>query len=265
MSQLAALLGATRYEFLMQIRRIALWVGMFFLYPFCFNHFNEIFLDSSTFPAARYSLGQWAQFIALFFPLAAGLLLADRFTRDRKIQVDELLTTTQSTLAARLAGKYLGNALATLVPIFVAYGIGAMLIIGHWNTFGDVPLALGLFLVGLVPAVLFVGAFSIACTTVLWPVLYQFLFVGYWFWGNFLNPKLGIPTFNGTLLTPSGKLAITGLFFSATGIHIGQSGQYSLPVSTFQQGIESLLLLLGCALMAQVAAWAWLRWQEAHR
>ncbi|MGZ3582963.1 MAG: ABC transporter permease [Ktedonobacterales bacterium] len=265
MSQLAALLGAMRYEFLMQIRRIALWVGMLFLYPFCFNHFNDLFLDSNFFPSARYSLGQWAQFIALFFPLAAGLLLADRFTRDRKTRVDELLTTTHSTISARLAGKYLGSALATLVPPFVAYAIGAALIITHWRAFGDVPLALGLFLVGLVPAVLFVGAFSIACTTALWPVLYQFLFVGYWFWGNFLNPKLGIPTLNGTLLTPSGKHAITGLFFSASGWHYGQFGRYSLPVSTFQQGIESLLLLLGCALVALVAAWGWLRWQQAHR
>ena len=265
MSHLAAFLGAARYEFLMQIRRVALWVGMLFLYPFCFNHFNDRFLDPITFPAARYSLGQWAQFIALFFPLAAGLLLADRFTRDRKTRVDELLPTTQSALGARLSGKYIGSALATLVPIFAAYVIGVALIIGHWNAFGDVPLALGLFLVGLVPAVLFVGAFSIACTTVLWPVLYQFLFVGYWFWGNFLNPHLGIPTLNGTLLTPSGKHTITGLFFSASGIHLGQSGGISLPVSTFQQGVESLLLLLGCALVAQAAAWGWLRWQETHR
>ncbi len=265
MSQLAALLGAMRYEFLMQIRRIALWVGMLFLYPFYFSHFNDRFLDPITFPSVRYSLGQWAQFIALFFPLAAGLLLADRFTRDRKTRADELLTTTQSTISARLAGKYIGSALATLVPIFMAYAIGAAIIIGHWGAFDDVPLALGLFLVGVVPGVLFVGAFSIACTTVLWPVLYQFLFIGYWFWGNFLNPKLGIPTLNGTLLTPSGKHTITGLFFSASGFHIGQFGQYSLPVSTYQQGIESLLLLLSCALGALVAAWSWLCWQEAHR
>ncbi|MGZ6388262.1 MAG: hypothetical protein ACXWQZ_03255, partial [Ktedonobacterales bacterium] len=166
MSQLAALLGAMRYEFLMQIRRVALWVGMLFLYPFYFNHFSDLYLDSSIFPSARVSLAQWALFIALFFPLAAGLLLADRFTRDHKTRVDELLTTTQSTLSVRLAGKYIGSTLATLVPIFVAYAIGAAIIIGYWRAFGDVPLALALFLAGLLPGVLFVGAFSIACTTV---------------------------------------------------------------------------------------------------
>lgn len=262
MTQLAALLGAARYEFLMQIRRIALWVGMLFLYPFCFNHFNVFFLDASTIPSARLSLGQWAQFIALFFPLAAGLLLADRFTRDRKTHVDEVLTTTQSALGARLAGKYIGSSLATLVPIFVAYAVGAALIISYWKDVGDIPLALGMFLAGLVPAVLFVGAFSIACTTVLWPVLFQFLFVGYWFWGNFLNPKLGIPTLNGTLLTPSGKHAITGLFLQGISTHING---YTLHVSTFQQGVESLLLLLGCALGVQLAALGWLRYQQAHR
>ena len=262
MPHIAAFAGAARYEFLMQIRRVALWVGMLFLYPFCFNHFDRFYLDSRMIPSARVSLGEWAQFVALFFPLAAGLLLADRFARDRKTRVDEVLTTTQSSLSARLAGKYLGSVLATLVPIFAAYAIGAALIISHWNAFGDVLLALAMFAVGLVPAVLFVGAFSIACTTVLWPVLYQFLFVGYWFWGNFLNPKLGIPTLNGTLLTPSGRHAITGIFFQNIDTHIGR---YQLPASTLQQGVESLLLLLGCALVAQIAAWCWLRWQQAHR
>ena len=36
--------------------------------------------------------------------------------------------------------------------------------------------------------------------------IYQILFTGYWFWANFIPPKL-FPTLNGTLLTPSGMFA----------------------------------------------------------
>ena len=34
------------------------------------------------------------------------------------------------------------------------------------------------------PGLLFVAAFSVSCPVILWVPLYQFLFVGYWFWGR---------------------------------------------------------------------------------
>src|SRR5262249_48603376 len=112
------------------------------------------------------------------------------------------------------------------------------------------------FVATSVVAVLFVGAFSIACTTVLWPVLYQFLFVGYWFWGNFLNPKIGIPTLNGTLLSSDGRFILRGFFPAAAPFE---------PAATPLQAAGSLALLLGSAALALIIAWRGLLWWEAHR
>jgi hypothetical protein len=256
MKQMAVLGGALRYEFLMQVRRISLWIGMLLLCTLVFRHFDYFYLGNGRATSARASIASWASIIVLFFPLGAGLLLADRLARDGKTRVDELLDTVPHSLLARLARKYLGGVLATLVPILLIYLVGVALIVTHWSDLGAIPLAFAIFSLTTGVAVLFVGAFSIACTTVLWPVLYQFLFVGYWFWGNFLNPHLGIPTLNGTLLTPSGRYIISGFFPSL--IPYEDNG-------TRLQGIESLALLLGCAFIAQVATWHWLRWRKSHR
>jgi hypothetical protein len=261
MRQAVAFGGALRYEFLMQVRRPALWIGGLLLSAFLFNHFGAFYL-ADRIPNVDESLGSWAGSVALFFPIAAGLLLADRYTRDRKAHVDELLETSAASTGARLFGKFFGSALATLAPVFLVYMVGAALILAHWGELAAVPLALALFVVVNVTGILFVGAFSIACTTALWPVVYQFLFVGYWFWGNLLNPRLGIPTLNGTLLTPNGRYARAGLFPS-TVLHIGI--YYEPPPATLAQAIGSLLLLLGCALVALLAAWGWLNWQQQHR
>jgi hypothetical protein len=71
-----------------------------------------------------------------------------------------------------------------------------------------VPVA---FLAITVPAFAFVVAFSLACPMVMPLSIYQILFTGYWFWANFIPPKL-FPTLNGTLLTPSGIFVQQGFF-----------------------------------------------------
>jgi len=257
LATLPVLGGAIRYEFWMQARRYALWIGfallcLLFLRPI----HGLLYTTSSYITSARDSVLLWASFLKDFFPLGAGLLLADRFTRDRTTRVDELLDTTPSATLARLVGKYLGAVLATLTPIFLIYALGVALIIVRWGDFSVIPLALGAFAATMVVAVLFVGAFAIACTTVMWPILFQFLFVGYWFWGNFLNPRDGIPTLNDTLLTSDGRYILTG-FFPDMAV-FGQS-------VSFGQASASLALLLASAALALVVAWLWLRWRAAHR
>ncbi len=253
-----ALGGAIRYEFWMQARRYALWIGFALLCLLFLRNIHALIYTNglrNEFTSARDSVIQWATFIADFFPLGAGLLLADRFTRDRKTRVDELLDTTPAATLVRLLGKYFGAVLATLIPIFLIYALGVAAIIVRWGDPGVIPMALGAFACSLVVSVLFVGAFAIACTTVMWPILFQFLFVGYWFWGNFLNPKDGIPTLNGTLLTSDGRFILHGFF----------PDQLFGPNTTYAQAFGSLGLLLGCAALALVAAWVWLRWQATHR
>ena len=257
---LTAFRATFHYELLMQIRRPSLWIALLLVSAFVFRAFGGLYLSDQTFDVAM-ALGSWSTFLTRFYPLACGLLLADRFSRDRKNQVAEILDTTPPGVGARLWGKYLGATVATLIPVFVIYLGGAMLIMRYHHDFTVLPLALALFVANMATAVLFVGAFSIACTTFMWPALYQFLFVGYWFWGNLLNPQVGIPTLNGTLLTPSGRFIVDGLFPSTVLTIHG----VPLRTVTVAQGIGSLVLLLGCAVLAQVAAWGWLRWQQAHQ
>jgi hypothetical protein len=90
-------------------------------------------------------------------------------------------------------------------------GIAAfMALIGraHSSMLVAVPVA---FLAITVPAFAFVVAFSLACPMVMPPSIYQILFTGYWFWANFIPPKL-FPTLNGTLLTPIGMFAQQAFF-----------------------------------------------------
>ena len=256
MTTVAAFSGALRYEFSMQVRRRSLWIGFGLLSLFVFRNFGLFYFGNTFITNAPVALTSWASFLGLFFPIGAGLLIADRYARDRRLHVDELLTSAPTGHLTRLLGKYVGSVLATLVPIFLAYGVGAMLIIAHWGDVGAIPLALGAFVATSVVAVLFVGAFSIACTTVLWPVLYQFLFVGYWFWGNFLNPHIGIPTLNGTLLSPDGRFILRGFFPVASAV---------AATITPGQAAASLALLLGCAAIALIVAWQGVLWWENHR
>ena len=39
----------------------------------------------------------------------------------------------------------------------------------------------------------FVVAFALACPVVMPPAVFQILFVGYWFWGNYMSPDI-VPT-----------------------------------------------------------------------
>src|SRR5260370_39557142 len=57
----------------------------------------------------------------------AGLVLADRLARDKKLHVDEILDTFPGSLGTRLLGKYMSSTLATLVLILLIY----MLCVGY--------------------------------------------------------------------------------------------------------------------------------------
>ncbi len=108
--------------------------------------------------------------------------------------------------------KYLGALASSLLPLFLwVMGIAAVMALlgrAHASMLYAVPVA---FFAVTVPAFAFVVAFSLACPLVMPPSIYHILFTGYWFWANFIPPKL-FPTLNGTLLTPSGMFAQQGFF-----------------------------------------------------
>ncbi|MFL5653431.1 MAG: hypothetical protein ACJ8CB_04530 [Ktedonobacteraceae bacterium] len=119
-----------------------------------------------------------------------------------------------------------------------------------------IPLALETFAAIVLPGILFIAAFSIACPAILWVPLYQFLYVGYWFWGNWLSPRFGIPTLSNTILTPGGGYISAG-FFGEDSIH----GLQATPL----QGVESMLLLLCIAIFVTLVLWSYLKWQQARQ
>src|SRR5215471_15101555 len=94
----AAITAVLRYEFLMQLRRRSLWIGFALLSLFAYRNFGLFYFGNRSIASAPAALTSWAAFLALFYPIGAGLLLADRLPRDRRLHVDELLAAAPAAL-----------------------------------------------------------------------------------------------------------------------------------------------------------------------
>jgi ABC-2 type transport system permease protein len=258
MNQLYAFVGALNYEFRMQIRRRSVWIT-FVALGLLFTQFHQPWYRPITTPAGE-AMIYWTQEMHSLLALVVGILLADRLPRDRRTRVEELLSTFPGALGARLGGKYVGSMLATLIPLLGVYSVGVSYILYRWHTLQALPLALAAFAAIVLPGILFVSAFSLAFPALLWVPLYQFLFVGYWFWGNLL-PGIGFPTLSETILTPVGGYMCTGFFNPG---HREGVCSVGIERATATQGVESILLLLGMALLALLAVVAYLKWQRAR-
>lgn len=249
----SALRGAAFYEFRMQLRRRAVWIVPLVVSVVAF------FDAFGPWPDPNYTtlperVAAWAQAVQSLLPIGVGVLLADRLPRDRRTGVGELLEATPAAVGGRLLGKFAGATVATFVPILAIYAVGVGLVAADERDWRTIPLALLAFLSINLPGLLFVAAFSVVCPALIWVPLYQFLFVGYWFWGNVMPPDLGIPTLNGTLLTPIGDFMTAGFF--------GASGTWVLAAEPWQ-GALSILLLLGAAAAALAAGGWYLAWHQA--
>ena len=263
MSQLAIFSGVLRYEYRMQIRRRSLWITYviftLLLGAIVFGNDSstmyKILIHPETVPLSE-AVVYWATIVNYLFPIVVGVMVADRLPRDRRTKVQELLTTMSGALHNRILGKYLGSTLAALTPIVIIY----MSIIGYvlyqTHNIMAIPLAIIAFASVVLPGIFFVSAFSLACTAILWVPLYQFLFVGYWFWGNLFPPNRGVPTLSNTLLLPLGGNAAMGFF-----------GVQSSAVdhATVLQGIASIALLLSIAVLVLITLLYILRWQQARQ
>jgi hypothetical protein len=258
--QLAVWRGATRAEFRMQIQRRPMWLtfALLFILALPFQGGLPELLAAPSHISVITALCQWSVLVNFLGLIGVALFLADRLPRDRRTRVDELFSTVADGLGARLTGKYLGGIAATLVPLTLWYslGVGAFAL----RMGSPVILALGLVTYGAIvlPGTLFVGAFSLACPAVLWVPLYQFLFAGYWLWGNAFPPypHFPIPTLSGTILTPVGSAISVGIF------HVPSFGLYHLPLTA---GIASLCLLPGVAIGVLLALIRFTQWQMARR
>ena len=217
----SVLAGATIYEFRMQIRRKALWIvtGLFFALM-SFTGLQGPWQYSGDTPVIGI-LAMWTGEMQTLMPIAFGVLLADRLPRDRRLRADELLESLPGSPATRFLGKYIGATLATLAPIFLIYAAGVGYVVVDRGSAGAVPLGLAMFATASLPGLLFVAAFSISCPVVLWVPLYQFLFVGYWFWGNLLSPDSPVPNLSCPLqaLDGEGQQKADDLQLKAPGPH----------------------------------------------
>jgi ABC-type transport system involved in multi-copper enzyme maturation permease subunit len=261
MKQYTALRGAFAYEFRMQIRRPALWIVML-----CFGALQAVLGNGALFDLLLHNPGHysgvlqvvdWATRVNVLFPILVGVLLADRLSRDGRTRMNEVLNTLPASLGSRLAGKYLGTTLASILPVFLYYCLGLGLLSYSRHDLLIFPLGLEVFAAVILPGILFISAFSIACPAFIWTPIYQFLFVGYWFWGNLFPANIGIPTLSPTILTPIGGYMAAGFY--------GYNDVYQVHTATSWQGAASLSVLVCIAVLAIVALSWLLKWRQAQQ
>lgn len=261
MSQRAILWGVIRYEFKMQARRRSMWLVFAALALIMLAAMPGGLLNSRSHVGGMTLLQLVAAvtFDISWLPvIAMGVFLADRFPRERSHRVDELLESTVGTLSTRLAGKYLGCLLGTLLPAFLSYCFAMCALAFIEHTLLVLPLSLITYTAIVLPGVCFVTAFTLVCTSLMWVPLYQFLFVGYWFWGNMFGSNTGLPTLATTILTPRGNFIAAGLF----NIPFVSPG---LPAASPLMGIASLLLLLLIPLLVMLLFYRFLRWEQLRK
>lgn len=258
-SRSSQFLGIFKYEFWMQIRRPSLWVffGLLTIYAyFVMGGGSRLYATLQQEISAHSLLYTIADIIGngeLLLPLCVGCLLADRLVRDRRVKVDELFNTMDVPLQTRLWGKYFGTLTATVVPLFLALSLFMGYIYAASQSLLVIPLFLFAFLVIAVPGLLFVAAFSLACPIVMPVPLYQFLFAGYWLWGNLFLKQQVLPTPSRTILTPSGSVIANGFFGTNTEL-LGTTPSYA--------AVASMIVLLVIAASVMIILGRFLKWQQ---
>ena len=260
MSQRAILWGVMRYEYKMQARRRSLWLVFAVITLIMLVALPDNLINSWPEFAGRTLLQLVATVtwnICWLPAIGMGIFLADRFPRDRSHRVDELFESAVGTLNTRLAGKYLGCLLGTLLPAFLSYCLVMCVLAFLDHSLLVLPLSLVTYVTIVLPGMCFITAFTLACTSLMWVPLYQFLFIGYWFWGNMPGPRTGLPTLSTTILTPRGSFIAAGLF-NALPVN-------GLPTASPLTGIASLLLLLLIPLLVMLLFYRFLRREQLRK
>lgn len=254
-------LDVLQREYSMSTRRLGVWIafGLMSL-PYLFSFLTEMDSEIAVAFSAGRAWGATAQLVFQFnmlMPVVAGIAIADRMVRDRRLGVEQLLNSTPLPLPAYVLGKYLGCLLSILTPVFAILMLVSGLLIGGGAPVTILPQVVVAFLAIVVPAYAFITVFSLACPLVMPVRAYQVLYTGYWFWGNCLNPGPdSIPTLNGTLLTPVGRFACVGLFNGC--LWYGRSFVQYRPLDA----VSNWIVLAGCVALALALLGRYLAWQR---
>lgn len=222
---MAQFLGLLRHEFRMSVRRKSIWITfgvicilLGFILSDTFDlEPGNIQTQGDIWPATAEIVYMFNMWLALI----AGILAADRMQRDERFKMRELQQSAPLGRVTYMLSKYCGVTLSLLLPAWIGVTLA-----------GCVDIALGLlplaalpalwveFLAISLPSIAFVTVFSLACPMVMPLRVYQILFTGYWFWGNYLNPEF-FPTFSQTWLNASGLYPLQA-FFAAGFIETGR-------------------------------------------
>lgn len=251
--------GVIRHEYGMCVRRPGMWIAYGCLFVFTFISMVDpnptTPVSSLTEKQLWHTAGQ-AMFLGnMFMTLLGGILAADRMQRDFRLGVRELQRSTPLSLPAYILSKYLGVLAGVLTPMLLWSLAIAALGVAQGAPLAFVGMMLVAFVAIGVPAYAFVVAFSLACPLVMPVRVYQVLFTGYWFWGNYLNPD-AFPTISRTLLVPSGEYVLGAFFVDVT----GKSGGAAM-LHTPTDAVLNLLILGACIVAVLVCLYGYLRWQ----
>lgn len=247
-----------RYEFRMQMRRPAFWI---ILAAGCAFIAYRTFLVGGDKATSPVGMGwDWSMMMRaaahrallenFVLPVVAGVVLADRYPRDRRLGTAELLSSTPVSIRARLWGKLLGAGGATAMVVFAySFTVTGYFAVDTRQWFVVVADLLA-FLAITLPALLFVSAFSTVATALVPVPVYVLLLTGYWFWGNLVDPA-SVPTLSCTLLSPIGGNVSAGLF-DGTALY---AGACAIPIRnpTAADAIASLSLIILIALLVMLA------------
>jgi ABC-type transport system involved in multi-copper enzyme maturation permease subunit len=181
-----------------------------------------------------------AYFMNTFAPVAIGVVLADRFVRDRALGVEEVLDALPVGAAPRLWGRFLGLVVGAAIPVLAVWIVAAahIAVVVHDPT--ALLLALVAFAAGVLPGLIVVCALSMVGPVLMGIALFRVVFTVYWFWGNLVPTQL-MPSPSASWFTPIGGVTLSTLFHADLGY----------PALTVTDGVASITVLTvtGAALL----------------
>ncbi|MFJ9714016.1 hypothetical protein [Streptomyces sp. NPDC101234] len=240
----AKTVAASRYEYLMQVRRPAVWVVVLGLIGLrCASPFP---IDIASITDRAELVSDWTGDFLMLCPIGVGAVLADRVRRESRLELNDLLTSTPTGIGPRLWGKAIGAGAATITPVAVAW-VGLIGYLTAQHGAGVILVGLGAFAGIMLPGLIFISACSVTVPYLTGPVLYRIGLFGYWFWGNMLGPRFGIPTPAGTPFEANGEYP-TGAWFHGVLFIAKQRGLHP----TGGEAVLSIAFLLLMALAALV-------------
>jgi len=237
------MLGAARYEYLMQVRRPAVWLVVLALTGLRASRPWPASLSISG-TALRPLVGDWAIDFMMLAPIGVGVVLADRGRRESQLGLGDLLGSVPNGPGSRWWGKAAGATAATLTPVACAWAV----LLGYLATqrgAAVIPAGIAAFAAVILPGMLFVAAMSLAVPLLIGAPLYRLGLIGYWFWGNLVGPRYGIPTLSGTPLEAIGEYP-SGAWFGGQMFDAADKGIHA----TTADAALSIAVLLAAALAA---------------